>query len=72
MKIISWNINGLRAICKKIFLEWFQRVNVDIVCMQEIKIQEEQLPEEIINLKGYNSYFNFALKRGYSGVAVFC
>lgn len=71
MKIISWNINGLRAIFKKGFLEWFETENADIVCLQEIKLQEGQEPEALIAPKGYYSYFNYALKKGYSGLAVY-
>jgi len=71
MKIISWNINGLRAVYKKNFLKWLGKTDADIICLQEIKAQEEQLPSELLKPKRYYSYFNFAKKKGYSGVAVY-
>ena len=71
MKVISWNINGIRAIYKKDFLSWFKKTDADIVCLQEIKAQEEQVPEALVNPKGYYSYFNPAERKGYSGTAIF-
>jgi len=71
MKIISWNVNGLRAVYKKGFWEWFEKINADIICLQETKIQEEQLSFDLIKLKNYSSFFNSASKKGYSGVGVF-
>jgi len=71
MKIISWNVNGLRAIYKKGFWEWFEKIKADIVCLQETKIQEEQLSFDLVRLKNYSSFFNSASKKGYSGVGVF-
>jgi len=71
MKIISWNVNGLRAVFKKDFLKWFKKENADIVCLQEIKAQEGQIPESLANPNGYFSYFNYASKKGYSGTAVY-
>ena len=71
MKIISWNVNGLRAVYKRDFLNWLKNSKADIVCLQEIKVQEEQLPPELINPLGYFSYFNPAVRKGYSGTAVF-
>ncbi|MFA5386542.1 MAG: exodeoxyribonuclease III [Candidatus Paceibacterota bacterium] len=71
MKIISWNVNGLRSVHKKGFLNWFKRTNADIVCLQEIKIQEDKIPQELLSPDKYHSYFNFAEKRGYSGVACY-
>ncbi|MDP2925755.1 MAG: exodeoxyribonuclease III [Nanoarchaeota archaeon] len=70
MKIISWNVNGLRSVIKKGFLEWFRQTNPDILCLQEIKIDEKSLPEEI-NINEYNLYFNFSKKKGYSGILIF-
>jgi len=70
MKIISWNVNGIRAIQKKGFLDWFQKQAADIICIQETKAQTEQLDDELINIPGYLSFFNSAERRGYSGVAV--
>jgi exodeoxyribonuclease-3 len=71
VKILSWNVNGLRAIYKKGFWEWFEKIKADIVCLQETKIQEEQLSFDLVKLKNYSSFFNSASKKGYSGVGVF-
>lgn len=68
MKLISWNVNGLRACVQKGFLEYFKRVDADIFCIQESKLQEGQIDLE---LEGYHQYWNYAEKKGYSGVAVF-
>ncbi|MCA1030242.1 exodeoxyribonuclease III [Bacillus timonensis] len=68
MKLISWNVNGLRACVKKGFLEYFKEMNADIFCVQETKLQEGQINLE---LEGYYQYWNYALKKGYSGTAVF-
>ena len=70
-KLLSWNVNGLRAIMKKGFMDWFMPQNADIVCLQETKLQQEQIPAELISLDGYHSYFDFAEKKGYSGVGLF-
>ena len=71
MKIISWNVNGLRAAYKKDFLDKFKELNADIVCLQEVRAEKEQLPEEVINIEGYSSCFNSAIKKGYSGTAIY-
>lgn len=68
MKLVSWNVNGLRACVKKGFLEYFNDVDADIFCLQEIKLQEGQIDLE---LEGYHQYWNYADKKGYSGTAVF-
>lgn len=68
MKCVSWNVNGLRAIVKKNFLEFFNEVDADIFCIQESKLQEGQIE---LDLPGYYQYFNYAEKRGYSGTAIF-
>lgn len=68
MKLISWNVNGLRACVRKGFLEYFNEVNADIFCVQETKLQEGQID---LQLDGYYQYWNYALKKGYSGTAVF-
>ncbi len=70
MKIISWNINGIRAVCKKGFLDWLKQADADIVCLQEIKAKEEQVPVELLSLTGYHKYFNPAERPGYAGTAV--
>jgi exodeoxyribonuclease-3 len=71
LKIFSWNVNGLRAIYKKGFLEWLKKENPDILCLQETKASEDQLPFDIKLIDGYSSYFSDAEKKGYSGVAVY-
>ncbi len=72
MKIISWNVNGFRAVLNKGFSNFFKNIDADIFCIQETKMQEEQLDIIILNeIKGYNVYFNSASKKGYSGTAVF-
>ena len=68
MKLISWNVNGLRAIYKKGFEEVFKDLNADVFCIQETKMQEGQLN---VNLDGYKKYFNYAQRKGYSGTAIF-
>ena len=69
MKLISWNVNGLRAAVKKGFNEYFERENADIFCVQETKLQEGQIEMEFT--REYYQYWNYALKKGYSGTAVF-
>ena len=68
MKLISWNVNGLRAVYKKGFEDFFKSINADIFCIQETKMQEGQFEFE---LQGYSIYMNSAVKKGYSGTAVF-
>ncbi|MCM3571323.1 exodeoxyribonuclease III [Neobacillus mesonae] len=68
MKLVSWNVNGLRACVKKGFLDYFSEVDADIFCVQETKLQEGQIQLE---LDGYHQYWNYAVKKGYSGTAVF-
>ena len=68
MRLISWNVNGLRAVVNKGFNEIFENFNSDIFCLQETKMQEGQLD---INFDGYEKYFNSAERKGYSGTAVF-
>lgn len=69
MKLISWNVNGLRACVNKGFYEYFKEVNADIFCLQETKLQEGQIEMEIG--EEYHQYWNYAEKKGYSGTAVF-
>ena len=71
MRIISVNVNGIRAAHRKNFFTWVQKQDADIVCIQETKAQVDQLNDEIIKPKGYFSYFNSAVKKGYSGVAIY-
>jgi len=68
MKLISWNVNGIRACVQKNFLEFFHEINADIFCIQESKMQAGQLDLE---LEGYYQYWNYAEKKGYSGTAIF-
>ncbi len=68
MKLISWNVNGLRACVQKGFLDFFREIDADIFCVQESKLQEGQIE---LNLDGYHQYWNYAEKKGYSGTAVF-
>ena len=68
MKLISWNVNGLRAAVTKGFMESFNELDADIFCLQETKLQPEQISLE---LPGYEQYWNSAVKKGYSGTAVF-
>ncbi|MFJ7309311.1 exodeoxyribonuclease III [Peribacillus frigoritolerans] len=68
MKLVSWNVNGIRACVKKGFLDYFKDVDADIFCLQETKLQEGQISLE---LEGYHQYWNYALKKGYSGTAIF-
>ena len=68
MKCISWNVNGIRACVKKGFLDFFKEADADIFCIQETKMQEGQLDLE---LDGYEQYWNYAVKKGYSGTEVF-
>lgn len=73
MKIISYNVNGIRAALKKGFLEWLQQANPDVICIQETKAQKEQLDTAEFEAAGYPCHYWFsAQKKGYSGVAVFC
>ncbi|GAA0177453.1 exodeoxyribonuclease III [Clostridium sediminicola] len=71
MKFYSWNVNGLRAIDKKGFFEWLENEQPDILGIQETKLQENQLTDKMKEIEGYYSYFSFAEKKGYSGVAVY-
>jgi len=68
MKLISWNVNGLRAVLNKGFMDFFERIDADIFCLQETKMQEGQVT---LDLEGYYQYFNSAIKKGYSGTAIF-
>ncbi len=72
MKIISVNVNGVRSASSKGLLAWLQRQKADVVCMQEIKAQEADMPEPIRNAAKLSAHFNPAAKRGYSGVGIYC
>lgn len=68
IRIFTWNVNGVRAIHKKGFLDWLYSSNADILCIQETKVQYDQLPDELKEIKGYESYWFSAIRKGYSGV----
>ncbi len=70
MKLISWNVNGIRAVINKGFYDFFKQVDADIFCVQETKLQEDQIDVEMRSLRQYN-YWNSAVKKGYSGTATF-
>lgn len=71
MKIISWNVNGIRAVAQKGFVDWVLSQQPDILCIQETKAHPSQLVENLLNIEGYTSYWSFAQKKGYSGVATY-
>ena len=71
MKIISWNVNGIRAADRKGLFEWIKKEVPDILCLQEIKAQPEQVSPHLRNKPGYNIFLNSAERKGYSGVATF-
>lgn len=71
MQLLSWNVNGLRAVAKKGFIEYVEEEKPDILCLQETKAWAEQLPKKVRYLDGYHSYFAEAQRKGYSGVALY-
>ncbi|GMU85322.1 MAG: exodeoxyribonuclease [Ignavibacteriales bacterium] len=72
MKLLCWNVNGIRAAQKKGFLDWMKKENPDILCLNETKAAPEQLSDELLNIPGYSSYFSSSkVKKGYSGVAIY-
>ncbi len=72
MRLLSWNVNGIRAVQKKGFVDWLLTEDPDILCLQETKAAPEQLSEELLNINGYKSYFSSStVKKGYSGVAIY-
>jgi exodeoxyribonuclease-3 len=70
MKIVTWNVNGLRAVLNKGFLDWLKAEKADVVCLQEIKVKPEQIPDGLVQMPGYHSYWFSAKKPGYSGTAI--
>lgn len=72
MKIISYNVNGIRAAVKKGLMEWLDAANPDVLCLQETKAQPDQIDHELIRDTGYHGYYHSAQKKGYSGVAILC
>lgn len=72
IQILSWNVNGIRAIHKKGYFDWILKTKPDILCLQETKARPEQLPKELLSINGYQTFFSSSkLKKGYSGVAVY-
>ena len=71
LRLMSWNVNGLRALHKKGLLDWLAGASPDILCLQETKVSEGQVPEELLDVAGYTSYFAFPERKGYSGVALY-
>ena len=71
LRILSWNVNGLRAAHRKGFLDWFANESPDVLCLQETKISEDQLSPNFRQVEGYDSYFSCAERKGYSGVGIF-
>jgi len=71
LTLMSWNVNGIRAVAKKGFVEQVKELQPDVICLQEIKAKVEQLPPELLEVEGYNSYFYPAERPGYSGVAIY-
>ncbi|MCH6574030.1 MAG: exodeoxyribonuclease III [Bacteroidetes bacterium] len=71
VRILSWNVNGIRAAYKKGILNWFSKEQPDILCIQETKAMKEQLPEDLLNVNGYTSHFSSAERKGYSGTATY-
>ncbi len=72
MRIISVNLNGIRSAASKGFYEWLSHQDADIVCLQELKAQASDMTEEMLNPAGYQGYFHYAEKKGYSGVGIYC
>ncbi len=71
IKIVSWNVNGIRAAQKKGLIDFIIKYNADIYCFQETKACKNQLSEELLNIEGYKAYFSFPVKKGYSGVSIY-
>jgi exodeoxyribonuclease-3 len=72
MRIITANLNGIRAAAKKGFFAWMLKQNADVICLQEIRAQVDQLTREMLAPEGYHGYFHDAEKKGYSGVGIYC
>jgi len=71
IKLLSWNVNGIRAVKRKGFLEWFYKENPGILCLQETKAQPEQLDADLLEPEGYHAFWNYPERKGYSGVVVY-
>ena len=71
IKILSWNVNGIRAVFRKGFIEWLKKESPDILCCQELKAQPNQLGKDFREPLNYHSYWDWGERKGYSGVAIF-
>lgn len=71
LRLLSWNVNGLRALLKKGFLEWMEAEQPDVLCLQEIKANSDQLPDELLELSGYHVFIGAGARKGRDGVAIF-
>ena len=77
MKIYSWNVNGIRATLKKdvqsgkSFIKWLETSDVDVLCLQETKVDKDSVPKELLSIKGYKAFYESGVRKGYSGVAVY-
>lgn len=71
IKLLSWNVNGIRAVKTKGFLDWFEREGPDTLCLQETKATPEQLDQDLLSPGGYHAHWNYPARKGYSGVATF-
>jgi exodeoxyribonuclease-3 len=71
IKLLSWNVNGIRAVKNKGFLDWFYKESPDILCLQETKAQPEQLDADLLEPQGYHAYWSYPERKGYSGVALY-
>ena len=71
MRLLSWNVNGIRAAERKGFVDWFNEISPDVLSLQETKAHKEQLSEQLTTVAGYHTYFSSAERKGYSGVATY-
>ena len=69
-RLVSWNVNGIRAVEKKGFVDWVNKEQPNIICLQEIKAEKDQFPKKVLGLENYNFFISSAQKKGYSGVCV--
>jgi len=72
MKVISINVNGIRAAARKGMFDWLKKIDADVICLQELKAQPDQIEDAAFHPEGYYSYFHSAEKKGYSGVGIYC
>ena len=72
MKVVSINVNGIRAAARKGLYDWLKKIDADVICLQELKAQPEQIESSLFHPKGYHAYFHAAEKKGYSGVGIYC